>query len=208
MIPFYGVFDWTGTVPRATTACATLLERRVVKRRIADAPEVFRVRVADGHIGPTRRPRSSCTATSTRSPRSSRRATFVARAPGGEPRAGGLRRAPGAHHTFEVFNSDPHDAHDRGRRPLPRVAAQRCGPPGRSRPAASPTRSAGAVSTGDRSDTHGAYGAMTQRGQRDQHPVVVDPPAREVAPRLLAVGAAPARPPRRAARRPRRTPRG
>ena len=59
-------------------------------------------------------------------------------------------------------------ARRRRRRQQPALAAQRRG--------------------GDRSDDHGAYGAITRLAQREQHAVVVDPPAREVAPRLLAVG--------------------
>ena len=41
MIPFYGVFDWTGTVLR-NAGLQALLERRVVKRKLAEAPDVFR----------------------------------------------------------------------------------------------------------------------------------------------------------------------
>ena len=73
----------------------------------------------------------------------------------------------------------------------------RRGPPSRRRP----QRCRRSGVTGERSDDHGAYGAITQAAQREQHPVVVDAPAREVAPRPLAVGPHRAARRRRAARR-------
>ncbi len=41
MIPFYGVFDWTGSVGE-DDGLRELLERRVVKRTVAQAPDVYR----------------------------------------------------------------------------------------------------------------------------------------------------------------------
>ena len=41
MIPFYGVFDWTGTDPNGE-GLREILERRIVKQTLAAAPEVYR----------------------------------------------------------------------------------------------------------------------------------------------------------------------
>jgi acetyl esterase/lipase len=43
MIPFYGVFDWTGeAADKRAAGLRDLLERHIVKRRYAEAPEIFR----------------------------------------------------------------------------------------------------------------------------------------------------------------------
>jgi acetyl esterase/lipase len=54
MIPFYGVFDWTGRfgLRGRRDPLQRVLERYIVKRRRADAPEVFRAASPIEQIGP------------------------------------------------------------------------------------------------------------------------------------------------------------
>jgi len=104
MIPFYGVFDWTGTAVR-NDGLQELLERRIVKRTLADAPDVYR------DASPLFRIHSGAPPAlvvhgdlDTLAPVAQARA-FVAqlRATSAAPVV--YVELPGAHHAFEVFNS-------------------------------------------------------------------------------------------------------
>jgi len=144
MIPFYGVFDWTGTILR-NEGLRDVLERRIVKRRFADAPEVYRAASPICHVGPHAPPALVVHGDlDTLAPIEHARA-FVAelRAVSREPVA--FVELRGAHHAFEVFNSI---------RTMHAIAgvdlflawllnAERAG---RSRPGAAPRRSAAAAS--------------------------------------------------------------
>ena len=106
-------------------------------------------------------------------------------------RAGRLRRAAAARTTRSTCSTRSARCTGRGRRPVPRLAAHR-------RPARSDCRARCACrrsgercvsgGIGERSDDHGAYGAITSPARVVSTRVVVDAPAREVAPRLVAVG--------------------
>ena len=104
MIPFYGVFDWTGTVLR-NVGLQALLERRVVKRKLVEAPDVFR------NASPLFRVRADAPPAlvvhgdlDTLAPVEQARAFVSAlRATSREPVV--YVELRGAHHAFEVFNS-------------------------------------------------------------------------------------------------------
>jgi acetyl esterase/lipase len=143
MIPFYGVFDWSGEVMH-NDALRELLERRIVKRTAASAPEVYRNASPIFHVRPDAPPALVVHGDlDTLAPVTQAR-EFVARL-----RA--ISRSPvvyvelrGAHHAFEVFNSvrTMHSVAGVDLFLAWLVSAARDAP---SRRAASPTRSAGAV---------------------------------------------------------------
>ena len=105
---------------------------------------------------------------------------------------------PGASHAFEIFHSvrtanvvigverflawlySAYQARQ-PEAPAEPVARSRADTDDRRRSGRSRTRS-------DRSDDHSAYGAMVRAAKVEQHRVVVDPPAGEVEPCLVAVG--------------------
>jgi acetyl esterase/lipase len=104
MIPFYGVFDWTGSVvPNA--GLRDLLERHVVKRRAADVPELFREASPLFHVRPDAPPALVVHGDlDTLAPIEQARAFVAAlRATSRAPVA--FVELQGAHHAFEVFNS-------------------------------------------------------------------------------------------------------
>jgi acetyl esterase/lipase len=124
MIPFYGVFDWTGTVGR-NDGLRELLERRVVKRKLAEAPDVFRSVAALPR--PARRATDSRRTRRPRHARTGRAGAGVrGRAPRHESGAGRVRRAAGRAPRVRGLQLGPHVARDRRCRPVPRLAPQRC----------------------------------------------------------------------------------
>jgi acetyl esterase/lipase len=104
MIPFYGVFDWTGTVGR-NDGLRELLERRVVKRKLAEAPDVFRSASPLFRVLPDAPPILVVHGDlDTLAPVEQARAFVAAlRATSREPVV--YVELRGAHHAFEVFNS-------------------------------------------------------------------------------------------------------
>jgi acetyl esterase/lipase len=104
MIPFYGVFDWTGAVGR-NDGLRELLERRVVKRKLAEAPDVFRSASPLLRVRPDAPPALVVHGDlDTLAPVEQARAFVAAlRATSREPVV--YVELRGAHHAFEVFNS-------------------------------------------------------------------------------------------------------
>jgi acetyl esterase/lipase len=104
MIPFYGVFDWTGAVLR-NDGLRELLERRVVKRTLAESPDVYRSASPIFRVRPDAPPALVVHGDlDTLAPVDQARAFVAAlRAVSREPVV--YVELRGAHHAFEVFNS-------------------------------------------------------------------------------------------------------
>ena len=144
MIPFYGVFDWTGTVLEHD-GLRDVLERRIVKRTRADAPEAYRAASPICHIGPQAPPALVVHGDlDTLAPIDHAR-TFVARLREVSRRPVVFVELRGAHHAFEVFNSI-RTMHAIAGVDLFLAWLLNAESDGRSRPAVSPTRSAEAAS--------------------------------------------------------------
>ena len=125
MIPFYGVFDWSGEVLH-NDALRELLERRIVKRTMASAPDVYRKASPIFHVRPDAPPTLVVHGDLDTLAPVDPGARVRRPAARDEPVAGRLRRAPRRPPRVRGVQLGPHDARDRGRRPLPRVARQRC----------------------------------------------------------------------------------
>jgi acetyl esterase/lipase len=104
MIPFYGVFDWSNTV-LVNDGLRDVLERRIVKQRLAEAPEVFEAASPILRIRPDAPPALVVHGDlDTLAPVEQARA-FVAKLRATSRQPVVYVELRGAHHAFEVFNS-------------------------------------------------------------------------------------------------------
>ena len=106
MIPFYGVFDWTGAGGnRRDNGLADILRRFIVKQSYADAPEVYEAASPTYRIGPDAPPALVVHGDlDTLAPVTDARA-FVAKLRAESKNPVVYAELHGAHHAFEVFNS-------------------------------------------------------------------------------------------------------
>jgi acetyl esterase/lipase len=106
MIPFYGVYDWTGeAITRRDLGLRDMLERYVVKQKFADAPDVFAAASPLRRIHPDAPPALIVQGDlDTLAPVAvARQFVEELRAVSTEPVV--YVELKGAHHAFEVFNS-------------------------------------------------------------------------------------------------------
>jgi acetyl esterase/lipase len=163
IIPFYGVFDWTGT-GRYNEGLRDILERRIVKQKMEDAPDVYRKASPIYRITPDAPPALIVHGDlDTLAPVEQARA-FVDKLRATSRNPVVYVELRGTHHAFEVFNSI---------RTMHAIAgvdlflawlvnAAHAEP---SRPAASPSRSTGAV--GQQSDPTPTARTEPSRTPRD-----------------------------------------
>jgi acetyl esterase/lipase len=143
MIPFYGVFDWTGS-GRYNEGLREILERRIVKQTMDAAPEVYRRASPMYRITPDAPPALVVHGDlDTLAPVEQARA-FVEKLRATSHNPVVYVELPGAHHAFEIFNSI-RTMHAIAGVDLFLAWLVKAVPGGPSLPAASPTRSAGAV---------------------------------------------------------------
>ena len=191
MIPFYGVTTGRSSATsrdRGSAASARTHRREAAVRR--------RTRRLRGRVADVPRPRRRATrargARNARQPRARRRGPRVRRA---TPRGRVARPSFTSSCTARRTRSTSSTRSARCRRSSAStrssagfgLGATPSAAPAATRRRPHPYRCGRCA--GDRSDTHGAYGAMTKPASAEQHRVVVHAPAREVAPRLVAVGA-------------------
>jgi len=143
MVPFYGVFDWTRAGPHYE-GLRQLLERRVVKQKFADAPEVY------SDASPMHRITADAPPAlvvhgdlDTLAPVEQARA-FVEKLRATSRNPVVYVELRGAHHAFEVFNSI-RTMHAIAGVDLFLAWLVNSVPAGPARPAVSPSRSAGAA---------------------------------------------------------------
>ena len=107
MVPFYGVFDWTNRngYRGRSSDLNVVLERYIVKQRLADAPEVYELASPMNHVRPDAPPALVVHGTLDRLAPIEEARAFVdmLRAVSKEPVV--YVELPGAHHAFDVFQS-------------------------------------------------------------------------------------------------------
>ncbi|HYL50607.1 MAG TPA: alpha/beta hydrolase [Acidimicrobiia bacterium] len=106
MIPFYGVYDWTGTAAqRRDEGLRDILQKHIVKRRFEDAPDVYEHASPLFNIHPGAPPALVIHGDlDTLAPVEEARA-FVEKLRATSRKAVVYVELKGAHHAFEVFNS-------------------------------------------------------------------------------------------------------
>jgi acetyl esterase/lipase len=107
MVPFYGVYDWTGafTSKRHGDGLRDILERYIVKQPYADAPEVYAAASPINHVNADAPPALVVHGDlDTLAPIEQARA-FATRLRDTSSQPVVYVELPGAHHAFEVFNS-------------------------------------------------------------------------------------------------------
>jgi acetyl esterase/lipase len=143
MIPFYGIFDWTGT-GRDDEGLREILERRIVKQSIDAAPEVYRRASPIYRITNAAPPALIVHGDLDTLAPVERARAFVDKLRATSPNPVVYVELRGAHHAFEVFNSI-RTMHAIAGVDLFLAWLLNAVPAGPSQPSASPSRSAGAA---------------------------------------------------------------